>query len=145
MNAVIRKSQTDLARRVAVVAAVLAVAVLNADALGSDTAQTSRYLWASIAAAVPVLLVFVLLAELRPRTALLGLVGLLTGGVALALTSAGFLGVAPLAVAFGCVLALGLGILLARRARLAEVIEGVLVAYVGLAFILEISIPLHNL
>lgn len=145
MSAVIWKTHTDLARRVAVVAAVLGVAILNAYALGSDTAQSSRYMWASIAAAVPVLVVFVVLAELRPRTALLGLVGLLTGSVALALTSARFLGAAPLAVAFGCVLALGLGMVLAGRARLREVIEGVLVAYVGIAFIFEMSIPLHNL
>ena len=145
MSTLTWKSPTNLARRFAVVAAVLLAGVLNSYALGSDAAQGWRYLWASIAAAVPVALLFALLAEIRPRTALLGLVGLLAGFLDLAVTSARSTRPELLPVAFACVLALGLMMALSDRGRFRDVLEGWLVAYIGLAFIFEISILLQNL
>lgn len=102
-------------------------------------------MWASIAAAVPIALLFVVLAELRPRTALLGLVGLLAGFLDLAVASTRSTRPELLPVAFGCVLALGLAMALSDRGRLRDVPEGWLVAYIGLAFIFEMSVPLYNL
>lgn len=145
MSTLTWKTPTNLARRVAVVAAVLVAGVLNGYALGSDAAQGSRYLWAGVVAAVPVALLFAVLAELRPRTALLGLVGLLAGFLDLAVASARSTRPELLPVAFGCMFALGLAMTLSGRGRFRDVLEGWLVAYVSLAFIIEMSIPLHNL
>lgn len=145
MSTLTWRTPTELARRVAVVAAVLVAGVLNGYALGNDAAQGSRYLWASIAAAVPVALLFAVLAELRPRTALLGLVGLLAGFLDLAVASARSTRPELLTVAFGCVFAVGLTMALSDRGRFRDVLEGWLLAYVGLAFIFEMSMPLHNL
>ncbi|MGD0407777.1 MAG: hypothetical protein ABSB34_02095 [Candidatus Limnocylindrales bacterium] len=145
MRALTQETRADLARPVAVVAVVLVAGVLNGYALGSDAALSSHYLWASVAAAVPIGVLFAVLAELRPSAALLGLVGLLAGSLALAAASARSVGADPLPVAFGCVLALGFAMALSGRGRLRDVLEGILLAYVGLAFIFEMSVPLHNL
>jgi hypothetical protein len=145
MSTLTWETRTNLARRIAVVAAVLVAGVLNGYSLSSDAVDGSRYLWASVAAAVPVALLFGVLAEVRPRTALLGLVGLLAASFALEVASARSVGPDPLPVAFACVLLLGLSMALAGRGRFRDVLEGILLAYVGLAFIFEMSVPLHNL
>ncbi len=145
MNTLTWKTPTTLARRVAVLAAVLVAGILNGYALGSDAAQGSRYVWASMAAAVPIALLFVMLAEFRPRTAILGLVGLLAGFLDLAVASAWDTRPEPLPVAFGCVFAVGLAMVLSGRGRFRDVLEGWLVAYIGLALIFEMSVLLQNL
>ncbi|MGD0407981.1 MAG: hypothetical protein ABSB34_03190 [Candidatus Limnocylindrales bacterium] len=145
MRALTQQTRADLARPVAIVVVVLVAGVLNGYALGSDAADGYAYLWAGIVAAVPVGVLFAALAELRARTALLGLVGLLAGSLALAAASARSVGADPLAVAFGCVFAPGLAMTLSGRGRLRDVLGGILLAYVGLAFIFEMSVSLHNL
>lgn len=124
--------------------AVLLAGILAGYLPESGTGQDPRWLLAGLAAAVPIVLLYAAVAEFRPRAALLGLVGLLSGAAVLAVDTSGS-GIQPLPVAFGLVVAVGLALTLAGRGRPRDVLEGILLTYIGLAFIFEMSIVIHNL
>lgn len=131
-----------LLRLLAVTAAVLGAGLLAGYAIGRETTDVLRCLWGGLAAALPVLPLMIILADRRPRAALLGLVGIVAGSLSLAL--AGAQAIPPLAVGLGCVLVVGVWMRIHRAGSGRDLVEGLVVAYGCLAFIVELSIVLHN-
>jgi hypothetical protein len=129
-----------LGRTAPIVAGVLGAGLLNGYALGLGVDGGSRYLWWSLLAAAPVALALAVLAEFRPRSAALGLAGLIAFFVALAAESPRMAGPQPLSVTVAVVLAGGAVLAVARRARPLDVPEGLAVAWAGAAFIFELAI-----
>lgn len=108
MSAKISIQQGSLARPTAVVLGVLAAALLNGYALSVGASPGPPYPWASLISAVPVAGVVVLVAERWPRSAALGLLGLVAFSGAFAMEEVSRSAtLAPLSVAVTCVLAAG--------------------------------------
>lgn len=132
-------------RRLGAGLAVLAAAVLNGYALGRGSASPDRYLVASLLAAVPAIVLGLLLVDQRPKVALGTLAGLLAGAGGLALFSVQGGGPGPVVAGLIGVLTVVAITWRMSRLRPTEVVVAIGLAYLSLAWIYELSISLHNL
>jgi hypothetical protein len=129
----------SLGRPVLVVAGVVFAAVLDSAALGSGRSSGGLYLWHGLVVAVPVALLLVYVAGRRPYCAALGLAGLIAFNAALVARAATAPSPEPLLVAVTVVLAAGTALVRLGRARQLDVVVGLLMAYVGAAFLFEVG------
>lgn len=124
-------------------AAVPAAGLCGGYALGRETTELPQYLLGGLAASVPVLILLLFLANVRPPTALLGLVGVVAGSLSLAVV--GTQAVVPVALGLGCVVVAGALLKSLGRAAPRDLVWGLVLGYGCLAWIVELSIVLHNL
>jgi len=129
----------SLGRSALVVAGVIVAAVLNALALGSGRSSSAGHLWSSLVVAAPVALLLVYVAARWPYCAALGLAGLVAFNVALAVRVAAASSPEPLLVAVAVVLAAGAALVRLGWARWPDVLGGLLLAYLGAAFLFEVG------
>lgn len=128
-----------LGRPTLVVAGVFVAVVLDALALGSGRSSGGLYLWNSLAVAAPVALLLVYVAGRWPYCAALGLAGLVAFNAALVVRVTAGSGPEPLLVAVVVVLAAGAALVRLGMARRPDVIAGLLLAYLGAAFLFEVG------
>lgn len=97
----------------------------------------------SLISAVPVAGVAVLVAERWPHSAALGLVGLIAFSGAFVVEEVSRSAtLAPLSVAIACVLAAGIVLVVARRARWRDILAGLLLTYASAGFMFYFSVLL---
>lgn len=125
----------------AVVLATLAAGVSVGSALGVPGSLQTRSAVAGCAVALPVALVLALIATTWRRVAIVALVVIDVFAAAM-LVTATVAHLEPLPVALVVALAVGGGAILTGRARALDLVAGLLVGYVGAAFIFELTILL---
>jgi hypothetical protein len=131
MSVLTSTSHRSQGRPALVVAGVFVAAVLNAVALGSGRG--------SLAVAAPVALLFIYVAGRWPSCAALGLAGLVAFNVALIARVSAATSADPLPVAVAVVLTAGAVLVWLDRARWPNVLGGLLLAYLGAAFLFEVG------
>lgn len=126
----------------AVVLATLAAGVSVGSALGVPGSLQTRSAVAGCAVALPVALVLALIATTWRRVAIVALVVIDVFAAAMLVTATVAPALEPLPVALVVALAVGGGAILTGRARALDLVAGLLVGYVGAAFIFELTILL---
>jgi hypothetical protein len=139
MSTLTQVRHRSLGRAAFVVAGVVVATILNAWTLASGRATGAIYLWSSLVVAAPVALLLVYVAARWPYCAALGLAGLVAFNVALAVRVAATSSPEPLLVAVAVVLAAGAVLVRFGWARWPDVLGGLLLAYLGAAFLFEVG------
>ena len=125
-----------------VVLATLAAGLAVGWALGMSGSLQARSAATGCAVALPVALVLALIAMTRRRVAIVALVVIDVFAAALLVTATVAPHLEPLPVALVVALAVGGGAILTGRARALDIAAGLLLGYVGAAFIFELTILL---
>ena len=143
MNANSSIRHRSFERPAAVALGVLVAALSIGYALSLGASPGPPYLLASLISAVPVAGVAVLVAERWPHSAALGLVGLIAFSEAFVVEEVSRSAtLAPLSVAIAFVLAAGIVLVVARRARWRDVLAGLLLTYASAGFMFYFSVLL---
>ncbi len=125
-------SPTRLDSRTAAPLAAAAATVACGTAMGFAIGGGWVYAGRTVAVSVPAAIAFALMVRLRPQTALVGLVGLAVGTLAMLFSTPN---VMPLLAV--SVLATGSALILARRGNPLDALAGFYAAWIALALLLE--------
>ena len=140
MSTVPQIRRRELGRSTLIVLAVVIAAALNAYALRVGASPNPPPWWSSLVAAGPVALLIGFLGVRWPRTAALGLVGLVAFGATLAIQVSLGASANPLPIAFGTVALVGSLTVMTGRARWRDVLGGLLLAYAAAALLFYASL-----